>query len=376
MTLTTRSSAVDESFQRIGALDASVTDLNHRFNELDEKFNRIAATSAVNTESISATVSHSSLEQNRNDAELGYRCNAHRSENKEGRYKKIEMPVFAGEHPFDWIAQAERYFRVTPFTDWSEFKRRLLARFTESFEKTPGKRLFSLQQSGSAAEYVREFQELAHQVKLAEENLIDIFFNGLKQELKEVIKMKEPKTLPDHIEAVMKMEDSEFCKMFALLKEQESKSGKQSSKPPIRYGSQFWKPKQQTLESGQRQEDKQGQTKLTEKQPLKLSDAEYDYKRKNGLCFKCPERWSKTHVCKNKSLQVMVVNQGCEMELVEEEFFEACEGDERTEIMELSLYSFLGWSSPTTTRIKGKIGKTSVVVLIDSEPPTLFHQIL
>lgn len=158
------------------------------------------------------------------------------------------------EHPFDWIAQEERYFRVTqsdlerkmelvslsltedalrfnyeleyrPFTDWSEFKRRLLARFTKSFEKTPGKRLFSLQQSGTASEYVREFQELAHQVKLAEENLIDIFFNGLKQELKEVIKMKEPRTLPDHIEAVMKMEDSEFCKMFALLKEQESKTG-------------------------------------------------------------------------------------------------------------------------------------------------------
>lgn len=162
------------------------------------------------------------------------------------------------------------------------------------------------------------------------------------------------------------MEDSEFCKMFALLKEQENKSGKQSGKPSTRYGSQFWKPKQQTFDSGQKQEDKQGQTKIVEKQPLKLSDAEYDYKRKNGLCFKCPERWSKAHVCKNKSLQVMVVNQGCEMELVEEEFFEASEGDERTEIMELSLYSFLGWSSPTTTRIKGKIGKTSVVVLIDS----------
>ncbi|WZZ44065.1 hypothetical protein YC2023_040324 [Brassica napus] len=250
------------------------------------------------------------------------------------------MPLFAGEHPFDWIAQAERYFRdmlsdpewkmelvslsltedalswfnyeleYRPFTDWSEFKRRLLARFTNSFEKTPGKRLFSLQQSGSAAEYVREFQELAHMVKLAEENLIDIFFNGLKQELKEVIKMKKPRTLPDHIEAVMKMEDSEFCKMFALLKEQENKTGKQSTEPSPRYSSQYWKPKQQTFDSGKKQEDKQGQTKMVEKQhqPLKLYDADYDYKKKNGLCYKCPKRWSKAHVCKNKSLQVMVVS--------------------------------------------------------------------
>lgn len=46
------------------------------------------------------------------------------------------------------------------FTDWFDFKRRLLARFAENFEKTPGKRLFSIQQTGSIADYVREFQDL------------------------------------------------------------------------------------------------------------------------------------------------------------------------------------------------------------------------
>lgn len=114
--------------------------------------------------------------------------------------------------------------------------------------KRRGRGCLVYKQSGSASEYVREFQELAHQVKLAEENLIDIFFNGLKHELKEVIKMKEPKKLPDHIEAVMKMEDNEFCKMFALLKEQKNKTGKQSTKPSPRHCSQYWKPKQQTFD--------------------------------------------------------------------------------------------------------------------------------
>lgn len=143
--MTTRNGAIEESLQRIGALDHSVADLTQRFNELDEKFNRIAATSAINTETISATVrnaesmidrleatitsfiaafntrpiqgetsrdqqptivhetiqvSQSSLERNRNDAELGYRCSSHRSENKEVRYKKIEMLVFVGGTSF------------------------------------------------------------------------------------------------------------------------------------------------------------------------------------------------------------------------------------------------------------------------------------
>lgn len=64
--------------------------------------------------------------------------------------------------------------------------------------------------------------------------------------------------------------------------------------------------------------------------PLKLSDVEYNYKKKNGLCYKCPERWSKSHVCSDKTLQVMVVSQGYEIELVDEEFYEACEGEEKT----------------------------------------------
>lgn len=196
------------------------------------------------------------IDRNRGEHELGYRYVERNDENRKGLYKKVEMPTFSGQNPFDWIARAERYFRVTqssevykmelvslsladdalcwfnyelefrPFRDWTEFKRRLLSRFAESFERTPGKRLFGIQQQGSAAEYIKEFQELASQVRLAEENLIDIFFNGLKQELKEVIKLKEPQTLPDHIEVILKMEDSEFCNLLASTKSQDQKSGR------------------------------------------------------------------------------------------------------------------------------------------------------
>lgn len=64
----------------------------------------------------------------------------------------------------------------------------------------------------------------------------------------------------------------------------------------------------------------------------------------------------------------MVVSQGCEVELIDEEFHDSCEELQgtTTEVMEFSLYSFMGWTSPTTTKIEGCIGKTKVVVLIDS----------
>ena len=45
-----------------------------------------------------------------------------------------------------------------------------------------------------------------------ERNLEHIFYNGLKPEMQEVIKMKEPKGLTEHITVVVGMEGSAFCR--------------------------------------------------------------------------------------------------------------------------------------------------------------------
>lgn len=162
--------------------------------------------------------------------------------------------------------------------------------------------------------------------------------------------MKEPVTLPDHIEAVMRMEDSEFCRMFSVMKSQEQKWGKQSTGSSPRYTqtttTSTWKPNTSQSDTAPKQPDKQQQTRQNDKAngQVKLSDAEYEFKKRNGLCYKCPEKWSKTHSFKNKQMQIMVVSQGCDTEVVEEEFYEAMEGEVLNESIELSLHSFLGWS--------------------------------
>lgn len=68
----------------------------------------------------------------------------------------------------------------------------------------------------------------------------------------------------------------------------------------------------------------------------------------------------------------MTLINGQAMEVLEENMVEITELEKEqtpaveTELMELSLNSFLGLSFPTTTKVWGQIGKISVLMLLDS----------
>ena len=213
--------------------------------------------------------------------------------------------------------------------NWGDFKKRMLARFAESYDSTPGKKLFGIKQTGTIAAYVREFQELATQVKVSEEHLEDIFFNGLKNEYQEVIKMKEPVGLPNFIAAVISMEDSDFCKMIAG-KASETKVVKQGQRVTFRNAAihqNAWSGRAQGNDMGQMNGRSDKQTGLKQNNtnmiPYKLPEAEYAAKKRNGTCYMCDDKWSKTHVFRNKELHVMVVLSDHIMEGGEEEFHDA-----------------------------------------------------
>uniref|UniRef100_A0A1J3GUV2 Retrotransposon gag domain-containing protein n=2 Tax=Noccaea caerulescens TaxID=107243 RepID=A0A1J3GUV2_NOCCA len=95
---------------------------------------------------------------------VGYRGINNGLENRNNMLKKVELPPFSGSHPYTWINQAERFFRLgnyndaerlellfltlqgpalnwfnremsrEPFRVWSQFKRRMLAQFS-TFKK-------------------------------------------------------------------------------------------------------------------------------------------------------------------------------------------------------------------------------------------------
>ncbi|KAL2506345.1 Uncharacterized protein Adt_21966 [Abeliophyllum distichum] len=73
------------------------------------------------------------------------------------------------------------------------------------------------------------------------------------------------------------------------------------------------------------------------------------------------------HRCKNKELQVLLIQDGDEWKLEEVVEGEATEdeGKEVGEVVELSLNSVVGLTPPQTMKVKGKIAGREVVILID-----------
>ncbi|KAL1190125.1 hypothetical protein V5N11_015546 [Cardamine amara subsp. amara] len=243
--VTSRVAAVES---RLESLDKSMSSISQTLARMetnqwkDKAQGKQKASSSSNPNQVHSIDDDSDLIDN----QLGYRGIHNILENRNGLLKKIELPVFDGTRPYGWITQAERFFRLGNYNDadkldlmsvslqgpilnwynreiekaefqnWSQFKKRMIARFSQKLDENPRNRLFSMKQTGSIVDYVNEFEELSTVVKgVDEENLVHVFYLGLKPEMQEVIKIKEPHGLTEHFNAVMRMEDSAFCTSMA-----------------------------------------------------------------------------------------------------------------------------------------------------------------
>lgn len=75
-------------------------------------------------------------------------------------------------------------------------------------------------------------------------------------------------------------------------------------------------------------------------------------KRSLGLCYCCDEKYSPTHKCKNRQLQVMIL-QPCEGE--DEELEIGIEREEEMPVLELSMNSVVGLSGDHTMKLVTKL---------------------
>ncbi|XP_009113103.2 uncharacterized protein LOC103838420 isoform X1 [Brassica rapa] len=335
--------------------------------------------------------------------------------NRESMLQKIQMPVFAGTQPYVWVTEVERWFTIGKYEDdeklelvglslegkvkkwfgwelkrkgfasWFEFKEKLILRFSESIEDEPASRLFAIKQTGSVSDYISEFEEFSTLVpNLDDDHLIKIFYNGLNQEMKEVIRMKEPKGLENHIAAVLRMESSAFCKVVSEATKKgavtqpkpftnplKSSSGYNSQRSSSEAATKYNSGQQSNTSTAVTKKDQSIQSSSTDTRPrMKYSKEELDRMRREFICFKCGANgWTRAHKCPNQELRILMVTNGWELEVLddqERDDIELTESSKSRELMTLSLNSFLGRHSPKTTKLYGKIANLEVIVMLDS----------
>lgn len=312
--------------------------------------------------------------------------------------KKIDLPTFSGTDAYGWFALAERYFRIggyderrkleifsvslagdvlswynseanrNNFTSWRDFKERLIVRFSREKLRDPSQPFFAVKQTGKVAQYIHLFEDLSSQVTgLTDTQLEGIFMNGLTLEMREVVNMSKPVDLPEMIATAYQMEESSLYKRVCRERSLEGKQHLRQTyyKPVNQTSSPEWQAKQQAKSASSH--DKSEGNKAQRPQ-VRLTESQIAEKKRLGLCFTCDDKWSRQHWCPNRSLQVLTVVNGIDMEISDQSLVEVEDdtGSSGSELMALSLNSFLGVSSPTTTKLRGSVHKNPVVVMLDS----------
>ncbi|KAL5552261.1 hypothetical protein UlMin_002437 [Ulmus minor] len=318
--------------------------------------------------------------------------------------RKLELPLFEGENPHGWIFRAERYFayrgvketekitlaticlegRVlswylwadakTPFQSWPGFRATLLARFSHLGDEDPIEQLLALRQEGSVADFRDQFEMLAAALpQLPESVFKSAFMNGLREEIRMELRLLRPGDLEVSMVTAQQIEERN-------LTLEKLKKGRGVGRPwrldglgrgsfstgvsdgPNPVGAQSAIGGMVTLMGksqglGSRSLPRVGASSSFGSSSTGTGDGA------KGLCYRCDEKFSPGHKCKNRQLQILLV---LEDDPKEEEKPPTDELSTSPSSTDLSFNSLMGFTSAQTLKLQGMLNGKSVVVLIDS----------
>ncbi|KAJ0624010.1 putative retrotransposon gag domain-containing protein [Helianthus annuus] len=236
------------------------------------------------------------------------------------RPPKILLPTFDGSNPLDWIFQANNYFHYYSIPHdqrlslavfyfvgdalswykhlsnnqllgtWTEFSRALELRFGPSTYENHEATLFKLVQTSTVKAYKTEFEKISNRVHgLSQEALKNCFISGLQHDIQAELAIHKPTTLHQAYGLAPLIEDK--LKHGASFTVDKSHSGVLGSPPTTVLPVQNVLPTSSTTA-----------TPL----PLKrLTPAEMQTRRAEGLCFNCDERYQPGHRCQPPKFLLM-----------------------------------------------------------------------
>ncbi|MFS7982719.1 putative retrotransposon gag domain-containing protein [Helianthus anomalus] len=253
--------------------------------------------------------------------------------------KKVKLPEFSGFDPQGWFQKATLYFeinntaenlrlrlaqlsmcgvaqqwftnltQVRPSLTWLDFQSELLQRFSGLDIQNPYEHLATVHQSDSIYDYIDDFEYLLSLVpRLPESQALGYFIAGLKDDVKQRVRLHHPTTCLDamylakDVELMLRPSDSSsllsrfrYSQPVGLPLEgsgfRHNSWGTRVSKPVGNSGSVSGFGAAGSHDRGIRS----------------LSRTEWEERRKKGQCYKCGQPYSPTHTCPNGKLRVMLL---------------------------------------------------------------------
>ncbi|KAL4038207.1 hypothetical protein IC575_001815 [Cucumis melo] len=302
------------------------------------------------------------------------------------KFKKVEMPVFAGEDPDSWLFRAERYFQIHKLSDsekmlvstisfdgpafnwyrsqeerekfisWSNLKERLLVRFRSSRDGTVLGKFLRVKQETTVDEYRNLFNKLVAPLSDVPDPVVeDTFMNGLFPWIRAEVILCRPKGLAEMMEVAQLVENREIIRNEAnlnsfaggkYLPQNTTNSRGTTNTINDNKANVTFPMRTITLRSSNNTEIRK------DTNSRRLHDAEFQARKEKGLCFRCNEKYSADHKCKMKELRELkmfvVIKEGEEYEIIEENTAEEktlallqVEEEQKT-FAELSLNSVVG----------------------------------
>lgn len=242
-----------------------------------------------------------------------------------------------------WLQTVERQGRIT---DWDKLCELVFSKYDKDQYQKHLNQLESLKQTGLVTEYQCQFEKLAHGILLYNPSYDDVFFVSrfvarLKEEIRSAIRLHRPK-------------DVDTTSALALMQEEElnmQRQGKQFGRAFVRSN----KPTQDKVMPKTTPNDKIANLK--------------QYRRGNGLSYKCGGKWSTTHTCPDQvPLHVLeelwdalASSNNQDAEDTTEEQIEI-----KNPVCILQKPSSSKAQKRQTLKLLTKIGKQQVLVLVDS----------
>lgn len=256
-----------------------------------------------------------------------------------------------------WLQTLECRGRIL---DWDVLCDAALNRFDRDQYQILLRRIDTLRQSGSVSEYLEKFEQLSHGILLYNTAydytyFVTKFVGGLKEEIRSAIALHRPK-------------DVSTASALALLQEEELAVGvgrghvKDMPKLPFKHS--FGSDKTKPVAANKAGPMKPKGDRSDPEDKVKSLMA---FMKKNGLCYKCGEKWGANHKCPPQFPLHVIEELMDALEPPDESG--SCSSDTEQEsdvVMAIGDAPVSCSVKRKTMRLQGCIGKQEVLILVDS----------